>query len=102
MINEAIKICIAEREKIIEMIAGRIVARKNANGDMHKSTFLAEIKELHEKADMYLMVLSELTSHSENYTEVMQEKEVQQEEKAPEKEVPAPKRRVTRRAKADE
>jgi hypothetical protein len=34
MINEAIKICIAEREKIIEMIARRIVARKNANGDM--------------------------------------------------------------------
>ena len=40
MINEAIKICIAEREKIIEMIAGRIVARKNANGDMQKLTFL--------------------------------------------------------------
>lgn len=97
MINEAIKICIAEREKIIEMIAGRIVARKNANGDMQKSTFLAEIKELHEKADMYLMVLSDLTSHSENHTEVTQEKEAQQEEKAPEKEVPAPKRRVTKR-----
>lgn len=102
MINEAIKICIAEREKIIEMIAGRVVARKNANGDMQKSTFLAEIKELHEKADVYLMALSALTSHSENHTEVKQEKEVQQEEKAPEKEVPAPKRRVTRRAKADE
>lgn len=97
MINEAIKICIAEREKIIEMIAGRVVARKNANGDMQKSTFLAEIKELHEKADMYLMVLSDLTSHSENHTEVTQEKEAQQEEKAPEKEVPAPKRRVTKR-----
>lgn len=102
MINEAIKICIAEREKIIEMIAGRVVARKNANGDMQKSTFLAEIKELHEKADIYLMALSALTSHSENHTEAQQEKEVQQEEKAPEKEVPAPKRRVTRRAKADE
>ena len=92
MISDAIKICIAEREKIIEMSAGRIVARKNANGDMQKSTFLAEIKELHEKADVYLMALSALTSHSE----------AQQEEKAPEKEVPAPKRRVTRRAKADE
>ena len=69
---------------------------------MQKSTFLAEIKELHEKADMYLMVLSDLTSHSENHTEAQQEKEVQQEEKAPEKEVPAPKRRTTRRAKADE
>lgn len=98
MISESIKICIAEREKIIEMIAERVVARKNANGDMQKSTFLAEIKELHEKADMYLMVLSDLTSHSENHTEVTQEKEVQQEQKAPEKEVPAPKRRITRRA----
>lgn len=97
MINEAIKICIAEREKIIEMIAGRVVARKNANGDMQKSTFLAEIKELHEKADVYLMALSALTSHSENHTEVTQEKEAQQEEKAPEKEVPAPKRRITKR-----
>lgn len=102
MINEAIKICIEEREKIIEMIAGRVVACKNANGYMQKSTFLAELKELHEKADMYLMVLSDLTSHSENHTEVTQEKEAQQEEKAPEKEVPAPKRRTTRRAKADE
>ena len=102
MISDAIKICIAEREKIIEMIAGRIVARKNANGDMQKSTFLAEIKELHEKADIYLMALSALTSHSENHTEAQQEKEEQQAEKAPEKEVPAPKRRVTRRAKADE
>lgn len=91
MICEAIKICIAEREKIIEMIAGRVVARKNANGDMQKSSFLAEIKELHEKADVYLMALSALTSHSENHTEVTQE------EKAPEKEVPAPKRRVTKR-----
>lgn len=102
MISEAIKICIKEREKIIEMIARRVVARKNANGDMQKSTFLAEIKELHEKADMYLMVLSDLTSHSENHTEVTQEKEAQQEKKAPEKEAPAPKRRITRRAKADE
>lgn len=102
MISEAIKICIKEREKIIEMIAGRVVERKNANGDMQKSTFLAEIKELQEKADMYLMVLSDLTSHSESYTEVTQDKEVQQEEKAPEKEAPAPKRRITRRAKADE
>mgnify|MGYP001291924677 CR=1 FL=1 len=102
MINEAIKICIAEREKIIEMIAGRVVARKNANGDMQKSTFLAEIKELHEKADVYLMALSALTSHSENHTEVTPEKEAQQKEKAPEKEAPALKRRITRRAKADE
>lgn len=102
MINEAIKICIAEREKIIEMIAGRIVARKNANGDMQKSTFLAEIKELHEKADVYSLALSALTSHSENHTEVTQEKEAQQEEKAPEKEAPAPKRRITRRATRSE
>lgn len=90
MISEAIKICIKEREKIIEMIAGRVVARKNANGDMQKSTFLAEIKELHEKADVYLMALSALTSYPDNQT------------KSEPAETPAPKRRVTRRAKADE
>ena len=43
------------------------------------------------------MALSALTSHSENHAEAQQEKEAQQAEKAP-----APKRRVTRRAKADE
>lgn len=63
---------------------------------------MAEIKELQEKADVYLTTLSALTSHSENHTEATQEKEVQQEEKAPEKEAPAPKRRATRRVKADE
>lgn len=69
MISEAIKICFDERFKIIETIAEKVVARKNANGDMQQPTFLAEIKELQEKADVYLTVLAELTSYPENQTE---------------------------------
>lgn len=90
MISEAIKICIAEREKIIEMIAGRVVARKNANGDMQKSTFLVELKELKDKADVYEQVL---TTFVVNYHKPTA---------GPEQEQTSPKRRVTRRAKADE
>lgn len=90
MICEAIKICIAEREKIIETIAEKVVARKNANGDMQKLTFLAELKELKDKADVYAQVL---TTFVVNYHKPT----------APEAaEALTPKRRVTRRAKADE
>ncbi len=86
MICEAIKICIAEREKIIETIAEKVVARKNANGDMQKLTFLAELKELKDKADVYEQVL---TTFVVNYHKPT----------APEPaEAPAAKRRVTKRA----
>ena len=83
-INEAALICVSEREKIIELMAEKVTARKKANSDMQNVMFLAELKELQNKADVYLMTVSELTSHRSLHEDVLK-----------------PKTR-TRRAKADE
>ena len=73
-INEAALICVSEREKIIELIAEKVTARKKANSDMQNVMFLAELKELQNKADVYLMVVSALTSHRSLHEDVLKPK----------------------------